>query len=68
MRKRFEQQSRLGVKPISETPVLLKSRDNVPALFFALLKTYNKNEVNTKVFNVLEDESLKGKKKQDVLV
>jgi IS5 family transposase len=63
MRKRFEQQLEIGVKPISETPVLLKSRDDIPALVLALLTIYNTPEHNNKVFNLLEDNILKGKQK-----
>ena len=63
MRKRFEQQFQLGVKLISETPVLLKSRDDIPALTKALLEIYNTPEYNTKIFKILEDKILKGKKK-----
>ena len=63
MRKRFEQQMELGVKPISETPVLMKSRDDVPALIRALLEIYNKPEYNKKIFEILENKLLKGKKK-----
>ena len=61
MRKRFEQQFQLGVRPISETPVLLKSRDDVPALVVALLKLYSTPEFNEQVFSILEDKILKGK-------
>ncbi len=63
MRKRFEQQFKLGELPISETPVLIKSRDDVPALVMALLKIYKTPEYNQKIFSVLEDRILKGKKK-----
>lgn len=63
MRKRFEQQFQLGVRPISETPILLKSRDDVPALVAVLLKIYNTHEYNNQVFSILEDKILKGKKK-----
>lgn len=62
MRKRFEQQLQLGVKPIQETPVLLKSRDDVPALVMALLKIYNTPKHNSKVFNILDEKILKGNK------
>ena len=31
MRNRFEQQTQLGIKLIEDTPVLQKSRDDVPA-------------------------------------
>ena len=63
MRKRFEQQMELGVKPISETPVLMKSRDDVPAMIRALLEIYNNPEYNKKIFEILENKLLKGKKK-----
>ncbi|MDA3893385.1 MAG: hypothetical protein PF517_17110 [Salinivirgaceae bacterium] len=63
MRKRFEQQLEIGVKPISETPVLLKSRDDIPALVMALLMIYKTPEHNSKVFNLLEDTILVGKQK-----
>lgn len=63
MRKRFEQQTKLGVKLISETPVMLKSRDDVPALVLALLKIYNTPEYNSQIFNILEDSIVGSKKK-----
>jgi hypothetical protein len=63
MRKRFEQQLEIGVKPISETPVLLKSRDDIPALVMALLTIYKTPDYNKQVFNILEDTIMKGKKK-----
>jgi transposase, IS5 family len=62
MRKRFEQQLELGVKPISETPYMLKSRDDIPAMVAALLKIYKTPEYNSKIFNLLEERILKGKK------
>ncbi len=63
MRKRFEQQFKLGVKPILKTPVLLKSRDDVPALVMALLKIYDVQKYNKQIFSILEETILKGKKK-----
>ena len=63
MRKRFEAQFKIGVKPISETPVLLKSRDDIPALIMALLEIYKTPEYNEKVFSLLHDTILGGKKK-----
>ena len=63
MRKRFEQQLEIGVKPILETPVLLKSRDDIPALVLALLTIYRTPEYNTKIFHLLEKLILGGKKK-----
>ena len=62
MRKRFETQFKLGVKSISETPVLLKSRDDVPALVAALLEIYNTPSYNRQIFNALSDVVLRGKK------
>jgi hypothetical protein len=63
MRQRFEQQLKLGVKPISETPILMKSRDDVPQLMMALLTIYKTPEYNEQIFSILEDTILKGKKK-----
>ena len=48
MRKRFEQQLTLGIKPISETPVLLKCRDEVPAIVISLLYIFNTPKYNKK--------------------
>lgn len=62
MRKRFEQQLEIGIKPISDTPVLLKSRDDIPALVLALLTIYKTPEYNSQVFNILENFIIKGKK------
>ena len=62
MRKRFEQQLEIGVKPISETPTLLKSRDDTPALVMALLTIYKTPDYNRRIFNILEDSILRGKK------
>lgn len=63
MRKRFEQQLKLGLKPILETPVLKKCRDDVPALVIALLKIFSTPKYNKNIFCILEDNILKGKKK-----
>jgi hypothetical protein len=63
MRKRFEQQFKLGVKPIKDTPILLKSRDDIPALVIALLAIYNSPKYNELIFNQLETVILKDKKK-----
>jgi transposase, IS5 family len=62
MRKRFEQQLEIGVKPILETPILLKSRDDIPGLIMALLVIYKTPSYNEQIFNILEDIILKGKK------
>ena len=62
MRNRFEQQFQLGVKAISETPYLLKSRDDIPAITAALLEIFNNKKYNDKIFSILENKILKGKK------
>lgn len=62
MRKRFEQQMELGVKPIAETPVRLKSRDDIPALIQSLVLIYTTPSYNEKIFAILEQVIVKGKK------
>ena len=62
MRKRFEQQLELGVKAISATPYLLKSRDDIPAMVAVLLKIFNTKEYNEKIFRLLEEKITKNKK------
>jgi IS5 family transposase len=63
MRKRFEQQISLGLTPISEVKIMTKTRDALPALLHALQKLFITPEYNEKLFNILEDKILKGKKK-----
>ena len=63
MRKRFEQQMELGVLPISETPVLKKSRDATPALIKTLLEIYKTPVYADKILSILEQKISKGKKK-----
>ncbi|QMU65230.1 MAG: hypothetical protein GKR88_13615 [Flavobacteriaceae bacterium] len=63
MRNRFDQQIVLGVKLIEDTPVLQKSRDDVPALLQALLEIYKTPEYNEQIFAILEDSIVKGKKR-----
>jgi hypothetical protein len=62
MRKRFEQQLEIGTMLISETEILLKSRDDVPALVITLLKIFKTPKYNKKIFKVLEDKILQNKK------
>jgi len=62
MKQRFEQQLEIGVKPISETPILMKSRDDVPSLIMALLTIYKTPSYNEQIFSILENTILKGKK------
>lgn len=62
MRKRFEQQFKIGFKLISETEIPTKSRDDVPALAISLLKIFNEQEYNIRIFNILESKIMYGKK------
>lgn len=63
MRKRFEQQTELGLLLIEDTPVLKKSRDDIPELLTSLLAIYQNPNYNTELFNILENKINKGKKK-----
>jgi hypothetical protein len=55
MRKRFEQQMSLGIIPISETPYSIKSRDATAKIIATLLKIYNNDDYNEKIFSILEE-------------
>ena len=44
MRNRFEVQREIGLKPIEETPLFPKSRDDFPAVVSALLKIYKNSD------------------------
>ena len=63
MRKRFEQQGRLGVISISEVKLPLKSRDELPPILMALQHIYVTPKLNEEVFRILETKVMKGKKK-----
>lgn len=63
MRKRFEQQRKLGVIGISEVKLPLKSRDELPPILRALQHIYVTPELNEEVFRILEERVQKGKKK-----
>jgi hypothetical protein len=62
MRKRFEQQMSLGQIPISDVKISTKCRDAFPKLLRALQELYTTPEFNQRVFNILEDRIVKGKK------
>ena len=62
MRNRFEQQTKLGVKLIEDTPVLEKSRDGATALIKALLTIYKTPEYSEQIFDILEQKIIKDKK------
>src|SRR3970040_948297 len=63
MRKRFDQQHKLGIIPISAVQLPVKSRDELPPILRALQHIYVTPELNEEVFKILEGKVLKGKKK-----
>ena len=63
MRKRFEQQRKLGVISISEVKLPLKSRDELPPILMALQHIYATPELKEEVFRILEERVMRGKKK-----
>lgn len=62
MRKRFEQQLRIGQVPIHDLEFNLKSRDSYVHLMRALKEIFFTPEYNEKLFSVLEENILSGKK------
>lgn len=63
MRQRFEQQTTLGIRPISEVKLPLKSRDELPAVLLGLQYIFLTSEVNEKIFSLLESKITATKKK-----
>lgn len=63
MRKRFEQQTSLGITPVSEVKFPLRSRDELPPVLKALQHIFVTAELNQQVFSILEERVSKGKKK-----
>ena len=63
MRQRFEQQTTLGIRPISEVKLPLKSRDELPAVLLGLQYVFLTSEVNEKIFSLLESKITATKKK-----
>jgi len=63
MRNRFTQQLTIGILPIEKTVVSLKLKDSLTELLAALLEIYKTPEYNEKIFSLLEDYLMKGKKK-----
>lgn len=63
MRNRFTQQLTIGILPIEKTEISLKLKDSLTELLAALLEIYKTSEYNNKIFSILEDYLLKGKKK-----
>ena len=62
MRQRFEQQLSLGIIPISEVEIRIKSRDEMPPLLVALQMIFVTEKLNEAVFTILEDTICKDKK------
>jgi hypothetical protein len=62
MRKRFEQQLQIGQIPISQIEVNSKYRSGFPKLVLALKLLFLTPEYNEKVFSILENKLVKGKK------
>jgi len=62
MRKKFEAQYSIGVKRIEDTQVNLKSRDAFPKLVLALKELYINQQYKDKLFSILEEKIIKGKK------
>jgi hypothetical protein len=62
MRQRFEQQLVLGADPISETKFPLRSRDELPPVLKALQYIFITPELNSSIFEILENKIVKTKK------
>ncbi len=63
MRNRFQQQTTLGITPVSEVKFPLRSRDELPPVLKALQHIFVTPSLNEKVFALLEKKVLKDKKK-----
>ena len=61
MRKRFEQQYKIGLKKIADTRISPKSRDDFPAIVAVLKVIFITPKYNTRISSLLEDKILKGK-------
>jgi len=63
MRKKFEQQLSLGIVPIGEIKIREKSRHQLAPLLKALQYLFVTEELNSKVFTILEEHIMKNKKR-----
>src|SRR5665647_3274574 len=63
MRQRFEQQMNLRTVAISNVRFPLKSRDELPPVLKALQYIFITPDLNEKVFSLLEEKIVSGKKK-----
>ena len=62
MRKRFEQQTSLGIVPIGEVKINSKTRHELPQLLVGLQYIYVTPSLSEEVFSILDEKILKGKK------
>lgn len=62
MRKRFEQQLKIGIIPIEEVVISHKNTHALPCLLKALQQVYLDSKFNRQVFDILERHLQKGKK------
>ena len=63
MRHRFQQQTTLGITPISEVKFPLRSRDELPPVLMGLQHIFITPELNEKIFALLEKKIVGSKKK-----
>ena len=63
MRKRFEQQTSLGLQPIKDVIFPMKSRDGLHSVLLALQYIFNTPSISEEVFSLLEKTIMSGKKK-----
>ena len=63
LRKRFEQQLDLRIPSIKDIKIPVKSRDELPPVLRALQYIFIIPAINEKIFALLEDKIMKGKKK-----
>ncbi len=63
MRQRFQQQLTIGVVPIGEVLINLKSRHELPPVLFALQYAFNDAGMSAKIFAILDAHILSGKAK-----
>ena len=56
MRKRFEQQSTLGILPVAEVKINTKSRDEMPPVLLSLKQIFVNPELNENMESLVVDE------------
>jgi hypothetical protein len=63
MRKKFEQQFKIGITPIQEVKLPERSRDELPPVLKALQYIYSTPDLNRQVYSILERNILANKQK-----